>query len=82
MHAFPTCFTCGPDRASGDGLRIFPAQVPGRPELVVSPWRPDRSFVDDDDRIRDELVWAALDCPSWLVWMVLDPSEYWPCSAS
>jgi hypothetical protein len=24
-HAFPTCFVCGPQRADGDGLRIFPA---------------------------------------------------------
>lgn len=24
-HEYPTCFTCGPDRAVGDGLRIFPA---------------------------------------------------------
>src|SRR4051794_31035726 len=25
-HPFPTCFTCGPDRAEGDGLRIFPGK--------------------------------------------------------
>ena len=24
QHAFPTCFTCGTDRAEGDGLRVFP----------------------------------------------------------
>jgi hypothetical protein len=33
-HPFPTCFTCGPDRAPGDGLRIFPGPLshgdPGR----------------------------------------------------
>jgi hypothetical protein len=28
-HPFPTCFTCGPDRAPGDGLRIFPGPLPG-----------------------------------------------------
>jgi hypothetical protein len=27
-HPFPTCFTCGPDRAAGDGLRIFPGRWP------------------------------------------------------
>jgi hypothetical protein len=40
-HPFPTCFTCGPDRAPGDGLRIFPGRCPaatcgrrrGRPTL-------------------------------------------------
>ncbi len=74
VHAFPTCFTCGPGRASGDGLRLFPAQVPDRPELVLAPWRPEPSFAGSDGLIPDELVWAALDCPSWLVWMVRDPS--------
>src|SRR5215203_5830584 len=23
VHAFPTCFVCGPEREAGDGLRIF-----------------------------------------------------------
>lgn len=26
-HPFPTCFSCGVDRAPGDGLRIFPGRV-------------------------------------------------------
>lgn len=26
-HNFPTCFVCGPDRAPGDGLRIFPGPL-------------------------------------------------------
>ena len=26
-HPFPTCFACGPGRAEGDGLRIFPGRV-------------------------------------------------------
>jgi hypothetical protein len=53
-HAFPTCFVCGPARAEGDGLRIFPGRVAGR-DLVAAPWTPRES--------RRELVWAALDCP-------------------
>jgi hypothetical protein len=53
-HAFPTCFVCGPDRAEGDGLRIFAGAVDGR-EAVAAPWTPHES--------RPELVWAALDCP-------------------
>lgn len=72
-HAFPTCFTCGPHRAPGDGLRIFPAPVDGRPDLVVGPWVPDGSDADDDGLIRDEIVWAALDCQSGLVWILGDP---------
>ena len=26
-HPYPTCFVCGPGRAAGDGLRIFPGPV-------------------------------------------------------
>ena len=28
-HFFPGCFVCGPERAAGDGLRLFPGRVPG-----------------------------------------------------
>ncbi|HEY8543895.1 MAG TPA: hypothetical protein VIL36_02565 [Acidimicrobiales bacterium] len=66
-HPFPTCFTCGPDRAPGDGLRLFPGAV--APGLVAWPWRPDASTAGDDDGlVAPELVWAALDCPSGLCW--------------
>ena len=27
-HPFPTCFVCGPERKTGDGLRIFPGLIP------------------------------------------------------
>ena len=30
-HPFPTCFSCGPRRAEGDGLRIFPGPLPDDP---------------------------------------------------
>lgn len=63
-HPFPTCFVCGPSRESGDGLRIFPAAVPGR-DIVAAPWAPDAAMADADGRVRPELLWAALDCPSW-----------------
>ncbi len=72
-HAFPTCFTCGPNRAPGDGLRIFPVPIAGRPELVACPWLPDDLSAGPDGRVRDEILWAALDCPSGMVWMVGDP---------
>jgi hypothetical protein len=62
-HAFPRCFACGPERAPGDGLRIFPGRVPGR-EVVAAPWVPDGSLVDGAGVVRPEFVWAALDCPS------------------
>jgi hypothetical protein len=58
-HAYPTCFTCGPDR--DDGLRIFPGPVDGREGVVASPWTP-------REPLRPEIVWAALDCPGgWAI---------------
>lgn len=60
---FPGCFVCGPSRRPGDGLRIFPGPVPGR-GLWAAPWTPDPSVSDTAGRVRREVVWAALDCPS------------------
>ncbi len=70
-HPFPTCFTCGPARAEGDGLRIFPGSV-GEEDgglVVAAAWRPDPSTSEDyhayhDDHRRTSLpiTWAALDC--------------------
>ena len=58
-HAYPTCFTCGPQR--DDGLGIFPGPVEGREGVVASPWTP-------REPMRPEIVWAALDCPGgWAV---------------
>jgi hypothetical protein len=62
-HPFPTCFTCGPDRAPGDGLRIFPGPLPGG-DLWAAPWTPDPSVADQDGLVEPAVVWAALDCPS------------------
>lgn len=64
-HPFPGCFVCGPERSPGDGLRIVSGPVPGREtELVAAPWEVDDSLPSKDGVVRDEMVWAALDCPS------------------
>jgi hypothetical protein len=60
-HPIPRCFVCGPERAAGDGLRIFPGPVEGR-DVVAAPWTPDPSLADADGATRPELLWAALDC--------------------
>lgn len=60
---FPDCFVCGTGRRPGDGLRIFPGPLAGRP-WWAAPWTPDPSVADADGRVRPEVVWAALDCPS------------------
>jgi hypothetical protein len=61
-HGFPTCFVCGPRRAPGDGLRIFPGQV-GEQALNAAPWQPDASLAGADGLVAEQFVWAALDCP-------------------
>jgi len=60
---FPGCFTCGPDRAPGDGLRLFPGRLPERPDGTACPWEPAASVADPDGAVLPEVVWAALDCP-------------------
>ncbi|MBK7952040.1 MAG: hypothetical protein IPK00_25650 [Deltaproteobacteria bacterium] len=74
-HNFPTCFVCGPARAPGDGLRIFPGALAAAPAKagegvaaescaqLAATWTPDASLADDAGRVRPEFLWAALDCP-------------------
>ena len=63
-HPFPTCFVCGPERAAGDGLRIFPLDLPDRDGMFGARWQPDESLAAADGSVRPEYVWAALDCPT------------------
>lgn len=68
VHKLPMCYVCGPDRAPGDGLRIFcgpldPADS-GWSGTVAAPWIPEPYMADADGRISGEYVWAALDCPT------------------
>jgi hypothetical protein len=67
-HPFPGCFACGPDRADGDGLLIFPGPVPGAADTVASLWVPHPSLaergdlLDGEERVSVGVTWAALDC--------------------
>ncbi len=54
-HPFPSCFVCGPDRAVGDGLRIFAGEV--APDLVAGRWH-------THGPMSVPITWAALDCTS------------------
>jgi hypothetical protein len=53
-HPFRTCVVCGPDRAEGDGYRLFPGELRGG--LFAAVWTPSSS--------KREETWAALDCPT------------------
>lgn len=63
-HVFPGCFVCGPERAHGDGLRIFSGPTQERPGTFAATWTPDDSLADNDGAVRAEFLWSALDCPS------------------
>jgi hypothetical protein len=69
LHPFPACFACGPQRAEGDGMRIFPGLV-GERNIVAAPWTPDASLIGADGTVRPEFVWAVLDCPS--AWALME----------
>lgn len=67
-HVLPKCFVCGPDRAEGDGLRIFtdwvsPDDNANPFPVVAAPWTPSPDLAADDGLIAPEFLWAALDCP-------------------
>ena len=64
-HHFPGCFVCGPDRAGGDGLTLFPGAIGDGSPQVASVWTPDDSLLGADGLVRTEFVWAALDCPGY-----------------
>ncbi|MDX1658705.1 MAG: hypothetical protein R3343_07790 [Nitriliruptorales bacterium] len=65
-HPFPACFTCGPERDPGDGLRIFPGRIARDYPMIAWPWRPDAAFAAGDGKLPVPVIWAALDCPSGL----------------
>lgn len=63
-HELPTCFVCGTERTSGDGLCIYPGPVSGRKDgLLACPWTPAADLADAQGLVRPEYLWAALDCP-------------------
>jgi len=64
-HPLSDCFVCGPERATpGDGLGVSPGPLPGEATVFSAPFVPDES-VAEEGVVRREVVWAALDCPSY-----------------
>ncbi len=60
---YASCFVCGPERRPGDGLRVIAGPVPGRDDVIASPWEVDEGLPLEDGSVAPEVVWAALDCP-------------------
>ncbi len=61
-HPFGRCFTCGPDRDEGDGLRIFSGPVEPGSLTTAAPWTPLAGHTDHDGVVPEPVVWAAIDC--------------------
>jgi hypothetical protein len=69
-HPYPECFVCGSARTRGDGLCVTCGPIPGR-DVVAAPLETDGTMADAEGRVRDELVWAALDCPGGIAGMLV-----------
>ena len=77
-HLYPDCFTCGPNRTAGDGLRLFMGLVPDRLGILAAAWTPDPGLAAAP-ALPEEFVWAALDCPTiWAAWLTDDGAVNWP----
>lgn len=69
-HPFPRCYSCGPARAEGDGLRLFAGSVrsgrgpDGVGNTVACAWDVLPAVDGGDGTAALAQVWAALDCPS------------------
>ncbi|HEY3798482.1 MAG TPA: hypothetical protein VGL58_09015 [Caulobacteraceae bacterium] len=66
----PICFCCGDKVQEGVGLRVFAGPVSGTDGMVAGPWTPNAVFADAEGLIPAEVVWAALDCPGAVAWVV------------
>ena len=67
----PICFTCGDRLDEGYGLRVFTGQVEGvQPGVVAGPWTCHANFDDGSGLAPVEVIWAALDCPGSVSWVV------------
>lgn len=63
-HDYPTCFVCGVDRISGDGLCLYCGALDDQQyQLVACDWTPGTHLAGDDGLLEEIYIWCALDCP-------------------
>jgi hypothetical protein len=73
-HPYPTCFVCGTEKPSPDGLGLRPGRLPHQPDTTAAAWQPDASL-GDGGSLPAAMVWAALDCPGgWTIDLVGSPA--------
>ena len=66
----PICFCCAPQLEEGYGLRVAVGQTEGEPVGHVSGvWAAHPNFAGADG-VPPEIIWAALDCPGSVAWLV------------
>jgi hypothetical protein len=61
-HALADCFVCSPDRQ--DGLGVVPGPLEGHPGVLAATLHTHGGLARDGI-VRPELLWGALDCPSY-----------------
>ena len=70
-HPFPSCYCCGPQRADGDGLRIFPG--PLGQGVLAAHFTPRAPHCDAQGQATVETLWSASDCPALWALMHAEP---------
>jgi hypothetical protein len=65
------CFVCS--RRRPDGLQVVAGPLDEPPTITATPFEPARcsTVIADDGLVRPEIIWAALDCPSFPVGALL-----------
>jgi hypothetical protein len=72
LHPLPACYVCGPLRA--DGLHVHCGPLPDEPRVGAGLLAvPDDAPHDEHGVLAEEIVWAALDCPSYAPAMWHEP---------
>jgi hypothetical protein len=63
-HPYPGCFVCGPEHERG--LHIHVGELEGEPVAFAASFTPSADLGDASGLLPPELVWAMLDCPSFV----------------
>ncbi len=63
-HPLDVCFVCGPKRQPDDGLCLFTGPIENS-TVNADFWSPNADHADEDGLVRPEILWAALDCPTF-----------------